>query len=70
MKVTAEELERCETLLTIEFDPNKEQDLLKKAAKRIAREVNIPGFRRGKAPFNTIVRRFGIEAHQRCSERG
>ena len=64
MKVIAEELERCETLLTIEFDPNKEQDLLKKAAKRIAREVNIPGFRRGKAPFNTIVRRFGIEAVQ------
>jgi trigger factor len=64
VKVTAEELERCETLLTIEFDPNKEQDLLKKAAKRIAREVNIPGFRRGKAPFNTIVRRFGIEAVQ------
>ena len=64
MKVTTQELERCETLLTIEFDPHKEEDFLKKAAKRIAREVNIPGFRRGKAPFNTIVRRFGIEAIQ------
>jgi len=64
VKVTAEELERCETLLTIEFDPKKEQDLLKKAAKRIAREVNIPGFRRGKAPFSTVVRRFGLEAVQ------
>jgi len=64
VKVTAEELERCERLLTIEFDPKKEQDLLKKAAKRIAREVNIPGFRRGKAPFNTVVRRFGLEALQ------
>ena len=47
MKVTTEALERCETLLTIEFDPAKEQDLLKKAANRISREVNIPGFRRG-----------------------
>ena len=62
MKVTTEQLERCETLLTLELDPKDEQELLKKAAQRIAREVNIPGFRRGKAPFNTIVRRFGLEA--------
>lgn len=64
MKVTTEELERCETALTIEFEAKKEEALLKKAAKRIAREVNIPGFRRGKAPFNTIVRRFGLETVQ------
>lgn len=64
MKVTTEQLERCETLLTLELDPKDEQELLKKAAQRIAREVNIPGFRRGKAPFNTIVRRFGLEVVQ------
>lgn len=64
MKVTTEALERCETLLTIELDPKKEQDMLQKAAKRISREVRIPGFRPGKAPFNTIVRRFGLEALQ------
>lgn len=59
MKVTTQEVEPCELLMTVEAEPNEEQDLLKKAAKRISREVNIPGFRRGKAPFNTIVRRFG-----------
>jgi trigger factor len=64
VKVTTTELERCEVLLTIEFEPQKEQDLLKQAAKRIARKVRIPGFRPGKAPFNTIIRRFGIEAVQ------
>lgn len=64
MKVTTEALERCETLLTIEFDPAKEQDLLKKAANRISREVNIPGFRRGKAPLGTVIRRFGLEVVQ------
>jgi len=62
---TEEELAQCEVLLTIEFDPKKEQDLLKKAAKRIAREVKVPGFRPGKAPFNTIVRRFGLEVVQK-----
>ncbi len=64
MKVTTEELEQCQVLLTIEIDSDQEQNLLKKAAKRIARQVNVPGFRRGKAPFNTIVRRFGWEVVQ------
>ncbi len=64
MKITTEELERCEVLLTIEMEPAQEQDLLKKAAKRISKEVRIPGFRPGKAPYNVIVRRFGLEALQ------
>jgi len=64
VKVTTEALERCELLVTIEVEPKKEQEMLKKAASRIGREVNIPGFRRGKAPFNVIVRRFGREAVQ------
>lgn len=65
MKVTTEELERCEVLLTIELEPARVQDLMKKAAQRIAREVKIPGFRPGKAPYNVVVRRFGVEAIQR-----
>jgi trigger factor len=64
VKVTTEALERCETLLTVEVEPKKEQDLLEKAAKRIAREVKIPGFRAGKAPYHVVVRRFGLEAVQ------
>lgn len=64
MKVTTEELERCETLLTVEVEPEQQEKMLKKAAQRIAREVKIPGFRPGKAPYNVIVRRFGIEAIQ------
>ncbi|MEM7347603.1 MAG: trigger factor, partial [Chloroflexota bacterium] len=64
MKVTTEELEHCEVSMLIEVEAKKEQDMLKKAAKRIAREVRIPGFRPGKAPYHTIVRRFGIESVQ------
>lgn len=64
MKVTTEELERCETLLTVEIEPDQQEKLLKKAAQRFAREVKIPGFRPGKAPYHVIVRRFGIEALQ------
>jgi trigger factor len=61
VKVTTQELERCEILMTIEADPSQEQDLLQKAARRIAKEVKIPGFRPGKAPYNTILNRFGLE---------
>ena len=64
MKVTTETLERCEVLLTVEVEPKKEQRMLQSAAKRIAREVKIPGFRPGKAPYNVVVRRFGLEAIQ------
>lgn len=64
MKVTTEELERCEVLMTVEIEPKQEQDLLQKAAKKIARQIHIPGFRPGKAPYNVVVRRFGLEAIQ------
>jgi trigger factor len=50
--------------MTVEVEPKREEDLLKKAATRIARQVRIPGFRPGKAPYNVIVRRFGLEAIQ------
>jgi trigger factor len=64
VKVTTETLERCETLLTVEIEPRQEQKILQQAAKRIAREVRIPGFRPGKAPYNVIVRRFGLDVVQ------
>ncbi|MCB0213726.1 MAG: trigger factor, partial [Anaerolineae bacterium] len=51
-------------MVTVEIDSKKEKDLLEKAAKRIAKEIRIPGFRPGKAPYNVIVRRFGLEAIQ------
>lgn len=64
MKVTTEALERCETLLTVEIDSKQEEKLLQKAAKKIARQVRIPGFRPGKAPYSVVVRRFGLETIQ------
>jgi trigger factor len=64
VKVTTEELERCEVLMTVEVEAQREQDILQKAAKKIARQIKIPGFRPGKAPYNVVVRRFGLEAVQ------
>ncbi len=64
MKVKTEELEQCEVLMTIKIEPKQEQKMLQRAAKKIAREVKIPGFRPGKAPYNVVLRRFGPEAVQ------
>jgi trigger factor len=50
--------------MTIEVEAADGQKMLQKAAKKLSREVRIPGFRPGKAPYNTIIRRFGLEVVQ------
>jgi len=35
---------------------------MREAAHRISRQVNIPGFRKGKAPYNVVLQRFGTGA--------
>ncbi|MGC8880004.1 MAG: trigger factor, partial [Anaerolineae bacterium] len=62
LKVTTEPLENCQVLMTVEVDDAQADQLLKAAARRISTQVQIPGFRPGKAPYSLIVRRFGEEA--------
>ena len=50
MKVTREEKENRQALLTIEMEPAELKESLEKAYKRLAKRANIPGFRKGKAP--------------------
>ena len=62
LNVTTEPLENCEVLMTVEVDEQQTDTLLKAAAQRISKQVRIPGFRPGKAPYSTVVRRIGEEA--------
>ncbi len=62
LKVTTDPLENCEVLLTVEVDQQQTDKLLKSAAQRISKQVKIPGFRPGKAPYHVIVRRVGEDA--------
>jgi len=48
--------------MTVEVDEQQTEKLLKAAAQRISRQVEIPGFRPGKAPYRIVLRRFGEEA--------
>lgn len=48
--------------LTVEVEPEVLNSSKKKAARRIAQKVKIPGFRPGKAPYNVIQRQIGDAA--------
>ena len=50
MKVTAEELPKREVVLNIEMDQDEVDPYMDRAFRRAAQQVNIPGFRKGKAP--------------------
>ena len=59
LKVKSELLDNREAKLTIEVAPERVDRSLKKGARRLARKANIPGFRKGKAPYHVIVTQFG-----------
>lgn len=62
MKVSRENGENQQVILTIEAPAEDWDKAIADAAKRIAKEVNIPGFRRGKAPRRIVEQRVGKEA--------
>ncbi|MGQ9585310.1 MAG: trigger factor [Anaerolineae bacterium] len=62
MKVTTEVLEGRELRLSIEVEPEELEKEMRAAAQRISRQVQVPGFRKGKAPYHAVVRTFGREA--------
>ncbi|MFP4498479.1 MAG: trigger factor [Vulcanimicrobiota bacterium] len=62
MKVEVVDKSPVEKLLAIQVEPENYQKTLDQVIKDVGRELQIPGFRRGKAPRKAIVRRFGMEA--------
>lgn len=61
MKVTIERIPESQVRLEIAADPEEQNEAIEKAYRRVAREVVIPGFRKGKAPRSMIERYFGRE---------
>jgi trigger factor len=59
VKSTVETLSPTRVRLAIEVPFEELEPSLKKAYREIAQQVNIPGFRRGKAPAAVIDQRFG-----------
>ena len=61
MKVTNEKVENRQAYLTVEMEPAEMADYQEKAYKSVVKRVNIPGFRKGKAPRPMVERYLGKE---------
>ncbi len=48
--------------LTIQLGPERTEAALQRAAKQVAKRANVPGFRKGHAPFTAVLRAYGREA--------
>ena len=59
MKVTTKDIENYERELTVEFEWAEVEKNKKKAVKVLAERVNIPGFRKGKAPAQKLEQYYG-----------
>jgi trigger factor len=64
MQVTTERLENCQVNVIIEMDAAEADKRLRQTARKLSREFNVPGYRKGKAPFAAVVRVFGREVVQ------
>lgn len=51
-----------EGVLTVEVSPEKFDGALDQAFKKVVKQVNVPGFRKGKVPRKIFEQRFGVEA--------
>ncbi len=62
IKITREEKEHRQLGLVIEVDNARFESEMRKAAGKVANQYKIPGFRKGKAPYNIVLRHFGVGA--------
>ena len=62
MKITQDEILERQTVLHIELEDSDIDPFLDRAYSRVVQRVNIPGFRKGKAPRRIIEQYFGKES--------
>lgn len=62
LTIHKEEDEQRQLKVTVEVAESRVQNEIEQLMRRLVREVQIPGFRRGKVPKNILLRRFGGEA--------
>lgn len=59
MNIQTERLENHTARFKVEVEPNIWEQAKKKAARELSKRYRIPGFRKGKAPYNIVVRHLG-----------
>lgn len=61
MKVTAEKIDNHKVVLEVEIPSEEIKKAYNKAYVRLAGKINVPGFRKGKAPRHILEMRYGKE---------
>lgn len=62
MSAKWEKQEGNEGVLTIEVSPEDFEVALDKAFKKVSKDIQVPGFRKGRIPRNIFENRFGVES--------
>jgi trigger factor len=62
VKTSVETLDPVQVKLTVEVEPKRVKQAFDRAARELAKQVNLPGFRPGKVPRRLLEQRFGSEA--------
>lgn len=62
MKIQTQPHENHQVKIIVEIDPDSFEKAKRRAAKRLAQRMKIPGFRPGKAPYAVVVRHAGEDA--------
>lgn len=62
MKATWEKIDKNIVSINVEVEADQVSQALDQAFKKVAQQVNVPGFRKGKVPRGIFESRFGIES--------
>jgi trigger factor len=62
LQIEQQETEQRELKLTVRVDESRVQEEIRRAARKFAKNLRIPGFRPGRAPFDVVQRWVGKEA--------
>ncbi len=62
LQIEQQETENRELKLTVRVDDDRVQTAMHKTAKRLSKNLRIPGFRPGKAPYHVVQNWIGAEA--------
>jgi trigger factor len=69
MKVTIEQKESCIVDLHIELPPERFQSEWNEVGAEYRRQVNLPGFRKGKAPLAIVEKKYGQDIEQEVTRK-
>ncbi len=59
LKIQTEQDDQRQLLMTIEVPEERVEKQMRQTARKLGKEVNIPGFRRGKVPYPVLLKRLG-----------